>query len=197
MSANAAASVHPSSPATDLALVAVFAALIAAFALTPGIPMALGVPITLQSLAVALTGMVLGARRGFLAVLLYLVVGFAGLPVFANGGAGLGMFAKASIGYLLGFPLGAALCGFLSYRFLGRARRPAWIWLFVAGLAATVLVIHPAGIVGMAAILHLDAGKAVLADLPFLPGDVLKNVAAGLIAAQVHRAFPGLATPRR
>ncbi|MEA5116442.1 MAG: biotin transporter BioY, partial [Propionicimonas sp.] len=65
--------------AADLALVAVFAALIAVFALTP-IPVGvIGVPITLQTLAVALAGLVLGGWRGFLATLLYVVVGLAGL----------------------------------------------------------------------------------------------------------------------
>ena len=49
--------------------------------------------------------------RGFLAILLYLVVGFAGLPVFAGGAAGLGVLAKPSIGYLLAFPIGAAVTG--------------------------------------------------------------------------------------
>ena len=197
MSANASTSIRPSSRATDLALVAVFAALLAVFALTPGIPLAIGVPITLQGLAVALTGMVLGPRRGFLAVLLYLVVGFAGLPVFANGGAGLGMFAKASIGYLLAFPLGAALCGFLSYRLLAAGRRVAWAWLAAAGAAGSLLVIHPAGMVGLAAVLHLNPGAAFAADMPFVPVDIAKCLVAGLIAAQVHRAFPGLAAPRR
>ena len=197
MSANAATSVRPSSPATDLALIAVFAGLISAFALAPAIPIgALGVPITLQTLAVALTGMVLGAKRGFLAVLLYLVVGFAGLPVFAGGAAGLGVFAKPSIGYLLSFPFAAALTGFLSYRVLARRRRATWAWLSGAGLVASALLVHPLGILGIALVLHLDAGKALVADLPFWPGDIVKNIAAGLVAAQVHRAFPALAARR-
>ena len=53
--------------AADLALIAVFAALIAAFSLTPAIPIGIGVPITLQTLAVVLAGLVLGPLRGFLA----------------------------------------------------------------------------------------------------------------------------------
>jgi biotin transport system substrate-specific component len=197
MSADAATSVRPSSPATDLALIAVFAGLIAAFALAPAIPIgALGVPITLQTLAVALTGMVLGPKRGFLAVLLYLVVGLAGLPVFAGGAAGLGVFAKPSIGYLLSFPFAAALTGFLSYRILDRRPKGLWAWLAGAGLTASILLVHPLGIAGMATILHLDLRTALIADLPFWPGDVLKNLAAGFVAAQVHRAFPALASRR-
>lgn len=71
-------------PATDIALIAAFAALIAACALLPAIPIAAGVPFTLQTFAVVLTGAVLGAKRGFLAALLYLAVGLIGIPVFAG-----------------------------------------------------------------------------------------------------------------
>lgn len=195
MSNAASTTTRPISRTTDLALIAVFAGLIAAFALAPAIPLGgIGVPITLQTLAVALTGMILGWRRGFLAVLLYIVVGLAGLPIFAGGTAGLAIFAKASVGYLLSFPFAAALAGFLSYRFLDTAKRPAWLWLFGAGLIASAVLVHPAGIVGISTIAHLDLGKAVLADLPFLPGDIVKNLLAALIAAQVHKAFPQLAS---
>src|SRR5687768_11898106 len=99
---------------TDLALIAGFAALIAICALLPAIKVGAGiVPITLQTFGVLLAGAVLGARRGFLAVVLYLVVGAAGLPVFSGGAAGVAVFAGPTAGYLLGFPLAAGFCGFL------------------------------------------------------------------------------------
>ena len=69
-------------------------------------------------------------------------------------------------------------------------------WLAGAGLTASILLVHPLGIAGMATILHLDLRTALIADLPFWPGDVLKNLAAGFVAAQVHRAFPALASRR-
>ena len=114
-----------SSTATDLALVAVFAALIAAFSLTPAIPIGIGVPITLQTLAVVLAGLVLGPWRGFLATVLYLAVGFAGLPVFAGGAAGIAVLSKPSIGYLLAFPVGAAVAGLLAKLFVHLAAPPS------------------------------------------------------------------------
>lgn len=194
MTTSANTSVRPTSAATDLALIAVFAGLIAAFALLPAIPLGgIGVPITLQTLAVALTGLVLGPKRGFLATLLYLAVGFAGLPVFAGGKAGLGVFAGPTIGYLLSFPLMAALAGFLAYRVLRSPRRMTWLWLAGCGVVASVTLNHTLGILGLVLIAHLDVGKAILGDLVFLPGDIAKNLAAGFIAAQVHRAFPALA----
>ena len=83
---------------TQVAVTGVFAALIAVAAMLPPIPVGgFGVPITLQTFAVMLTGIVLGARLGFLAVLLYLVVGLAGLPVFSGFSGGLGVLALSLI----------------------------------------------------------------------------------------------------
>ena len=68
---------RPRSAGTDIALVAVFAALIAAFAMMPPVPVGpLGVPITLKTFSIALCGMVLGPWRGFAATLLYVVLLF-------------------------------------------------------------------------------------------------------------------------
>ena len=77
--------------ATDLGLIAVFAALVAGSALIAAIPVGgLGVPITLQTLAVMLTGLALGPGRAFAAVGLYTLLGLAGLPIFSGGRSGLG-----------------------------------------------------------------------------------------------------------
>jgi biotin transport system substrate-specific component len=80
--------------ATDLGLIAVFAALVAGSALIAAIPVGgLGVPITLQTLAVMLTGLALGPGRAFAAVGLYTLLGLAGLPIFSGGRSGLGILA--------------------------------------------------------------------------------------------------------
>src|SRR5215218_3913580 len=101
--------------ATDLGLIGVFAALVAGSALVPGIPAGgLGVPITLQTLAVMLTGLVLGPGRAFAAVGLYVLLGLAGLPIFSGGRSGLGILAGPSAGYILAFPLAAAAVGWLT-----------------------------------------------------------------------------------
>ncbi|MFT4295973.1 MAG: biotin transporter BioY [Micropruina sp.] len=182
-------------PTTDLALIAVFAALIAAFSVVPGVPIG-PVPITLQTLAVALTGLVLGPWRGFAATMLYLVVGFAGLPVFAGGTGGFGVLGKPSIGYLLSFPIAALVAGALARRLAGRASRLRTLWLFLSGLGASVLIVHPAGIAGLMLVAHLDLAKAIATDLVFWPGDVAKNLVAAGIAAAVHTAFPALLARR-
>ena len=185
------------SAATDIALIASFAALIAACALLPAISVGGAVPITLQTFAVMLTGAVLGARRGFLAVLLYLAVGAIGLPVFSGGAAGLAPFAGPSVGYLVAFPLAAAATGFFVERLPRRRIATSIPLVFLAGLAASFIFIHPLGILGMAWRLDLTIPQAFIADLAFWPGDVIKNILMALVATAVHRAFPALLPARR
>ncbi|MDR1386078.1 MAG: biotin transporter BioY [Propionibacteriaceae bacterium] len=180
------------SPVHDVALVAVFAALIAALALAPAVPIGVGVPITLQTLGVALAGAVLGPWRGGLACLLYQAVGFAGLPVFAGGAAGLGVLAQPSAGYLLAFPLAAVVVGGSARVVLKRSRRWRPAKLTLAALTGSILVIHPAGVVGIALNAHLAWPQAMLADLVYWPGDLIKSSLVGFVAAAVHRAFPAL-----
>jgi biotin transport system substrate-specific component len=180
---------------TDLALVAVFAALVAACTLVPAIPVGIGVPITLQTLGVMLAGLVLGPVRGFLAVLLYVVVGLAGLPVFAQGGAGLGNLVKPSAGYLLAFPLGALVTGAIAMwtRDL-RVWRP--LTLAASAIVGGILVVHPLGILGLMVNAKLSLAKAFAVDLVFLPGDLAKVAIAAAVATAVHKAFPVLLTSR-
>ena len=107
--------------ATDLAQIAVFAALIAAL----GLPGALylggtAVPITFQTLGVMLAGAILGARKGFLSVLLFLALVAAGLPLLSGGRGGLAVFVGPSVGYLAGWLLGVVVIGWLTARLLPR-----------------------------------------------------------------------------
>ena len=181
-----------SSPSRDIALVAAFAALISASAYIGAIPVgSAGVPITLQTLTVMLAGCVLGPLRGFSAVTLYLALGAVGLPVFAEHSSGIGVFSGPSGGYLLSFPIAAALGGFL-VAYVARERRTRAIVVFFCSLAASVLVIHPLGILGM--MLHFDVSflEAASWDVPFWLGDLVKTSIVAMIAAEVHRAFPQL-----
>ena len=104
------------STGADLALIAVFAALIAVLGLIPKITLAFGVPITAQSLGVMLCGTVLGARRGALAVGLFLLLVALGLPLLAGGRGGLGVFASPTVGFLVGFPVAAFVTGWITER---------------------------------------------------------------------------------
>lgn len=178
---------------TDIALIAAFAALIAVCAILPAINVGAGiVPITLQTFAVLLAGAVLGPTRGALAVLLYLAVGAAGLPVFAGGAAGIGVFAGASAGYLVGFVPAAFLCGLLVSSLPRRSTGVSIVLVFLSGLVSSALFIHTLGIAGMVLRADLSWTEAWNVDKVFWIGDTVKNLLMALVATAVHRAFPNL-----
>ncbi|MDP9984187.1 biotin transport system substrate-specific component [Pseudarthrobacter oxydans] len=183
--------------ATDLGLIAVFAALVAGSALIAAIPVAgMGVPITVQTLAVMLTGLALGPGRAFAAVGLYVLLGLAGLPIFSGGRSGLGVLAGPSAGYIIGFVFAATAAGWLTVlvlrRTAGRPGRLRAVLLFAAAMVSSIIFVHGLGILGMMVNAKLDFSKAFLADLVFYPGDVIKNVLAVTIALALHKAFPDL-----
>jgi biotin transport system substrate-specific component len=183
--------------ATDLGLIAVFAALVAASALVAAIPVGgLGVPITLQTLAVMLTGLALGPGRAFAAVGLYTLLGLAGLPIFSGGRSGLGILAGPSAGYIIGFPLAAAVVGWLAAIVIRRTLKYRGVSLFAAAMVTSIVVVHALGVLGMMVNAKLDLSKAFLADLPFYPGDIIKNVLAVTVALALHKAFPDLLVRR-
>lgn len=185
------------SVATDLALIATFAAFIAVCAVLPAIVVpGLAVPVTLQTFAVLLAGALLGPRRGALAVLLYLAVGLAGFPVFSQGVGGLAVLGRPSLGYLLAFPAAAALVGLVVHRV--RTTAPARRALVVLGATslATIAVVFPLGIAVMGARLGMSWTEAIAAGLVFLPGDMVKNVLVALVAPAALRAFPQLTGDR-
>lgn len=186
--------------AQSVALVAVFTALLVAAAVVPGIPLGgFGVPVTLQTLAVMLTGLVLGPVRGGLAVLLYLVLGFVGLPVFSLGQSGLQVLSGPTAGYLVSFVVAAVVVGLAARVVVRRTRAAVWLpLLLVASVVTSLVVVHALGVAGLMVNLKLPLAAAVGADLPFLPGDLLKDAVAVLAAVAVHRAFPDvLVRPRR
>lgn len=183
--------------ATDLALIAVFAAIVAGSALIAAIPVGgLGVPITLQTLAVMLTGLALGPGRAFAAVGLYLLLGFAGLPIFSGGRSGLGVLAGPSAGYIFGFLLAATAVGALTVvvlrRTAARSAKLRAVLLFSAAMVSSIVFVHGLGILGMMLNAKLSLSAAFLADLAFYPGDVIKNILAVTVALTLHKAFPDL-----
>ncbi|MDX1784913.1 biotin transporter BioY [Roseovarius sp. ZX-A-9] len=177
----------------NVALIALFAALIAALGLIPKVTLGFGVPITAQSLGVMLCGTVLGARRGTLAVLLFLLLVAIGLPLLAGGRGGLGVFTSPTVGFLVGFPLAAFVTGLITERW-----RAAPLTL-VAGIAAAVggiVVLYGVGIAGLALVLGKSLPEAALLVAVFIPGDMLKAAVAGMLTSALARARPAAVLSR-
>ncbi len=169
----------------DLVLVGLFTALIAigAFIKLP-IPY---LPLTLQVLFVLMAGLMLGKRLGALSALVYLLVGLAGVPVFANGG-GLGYFAQPSFGYLLSYPVAAFLVGMIAER--RRAMTP--LLAASAGLIG-VVVIYLIGVPYLYLIVTRVLGKALSYQtliskyvIAFLPADLVKVAIAAIVVPPVY-----------
>lgn len=175
----------------EIAYVAVFAALIVALTLFPAIEIGISpVPITLQTFAVALAAMLLGARRGALTVLTYLALIAIGLPVAAGYVGGLGVLAGPTGGFLVGFVPQALVVGAVAT--WATRRSVSAPRLMLAGLAG-MPVVYALGTLWLMVVTGMGPGAALAAAVaPFLIGDVLKNALAAVVAAGALRALPDL-----
>lgn len=169
--------------------IALIAAVIAVLGLLPGVvlPIAAGVPVTAQTLGVMLAGIVLGPRRGALAVLLFLFVVLLGAPLLSGGRGGLGVLFGPSVGFLLGFVPAAFVTGLLMQRL---KRLPVFAAALTAAIGGGIVVEYACGIVGLMAVARMSVGQAIVATAVFIPGDVLKALATAFVAEASFRAYP-------
>ena len=160
----------------------VLGALIVAAAAQFAVPVPLSpVPMTLQPLAVLVVGGLFGAAEGLSALVLYLILGALGLPVFAGGGAGPLHLIGPTGGYLLAFPVAAAVTGAL----VGRS--PRSVVRVLLACAAGMVLIHIGGVAQLALLGRDPALAFRVGFVPFLTGDLLK---VGLAAAVILAVGP-------
>lgn len=174
----------------SLALVSLFAALVAVLGLIPKIDLPLGVPITLQTLGVMLAGCMLGPRRGLQALVLFLGAVALGLPLLSGGRGGLGVFASPSVGYLVAWPVGAFVAGLVMAGLPTGTPRRAAASAFVASLVGGLLVVHASGVVGLVLVAKMSWLQAATATLVFVPGDLIKCVITAMLVHTVARGMP-------
>jgi biotin transport system substrate-specific component len=150
-------------------------ALASQFALPlPGTP----VPLTLQPLVIVLAGLVIGPMDAAMAMVLYLGLGAAGLPVFQPIGApGLARLLGPTGGYLLAYPVAAAVAGWLG------AGRESFASRALAAMAG-ILVLYVGGIAQLAVLTGSLATAALVGALPFVAADAVKALAAAAIAGR-------------
>ncbi len=152
------------------------------------------VEISFQTMFVITAGLLLGARDGALACLIYVVMGLLGLPVFTQGGGPAYVF-KPSFGYLIGFPLGALVAGAVCSH-----SRPTRGRAFVAALVG-MIPIYVLGVMYQELILYYYSGytlAAVLSGLPAIGVLALKDsVLLGVVSALYPALYKALGLRRK
>lgn len=174
----------------SIALVALFAALLAVMGLIPKIDLPLGVPITLQTLGVMLAGCLLGPWRGLQAMLLFMVAVAVGLPLLSGGRGGLGAFFAPTSGYLIGWTAAALVTGWIMAALPKSTPLRAAGSAFVASAVGGIVVLHAFGIAGLVWIAKLPLEQAFWGDLVFVPGDLIKCGLTALVVHSIARALP-------
>jgi len=173
----------------NIALVTVFAGFIAASTIWGGVELAAGVPITLQTFAVLLAGAVLGPWRGLASVAIYLILGSAGLPIFAGHTVGATAWFSFSAGFLIGFLPAAFVTGWI-VRGLRQRNALTFAGAFGAAVIGGILVLYPIGWGYFAWKTGSSFDATVLIAVPFVIGDLIKCALVALVATAVHRAYP-------
>lgn len=184
----------------NLTHIALFAALIAILGLIPGITLAAGVPVTAQSLGIMLCGTVLGAKRGGLAAMLFVVLVLAGLPLLTNFRGGISVLYGPSAGFVLGFPIAAFVAGWV----VERKSIPIGPAASLGALIGGIIVLYAIGIPVMSARMTEEQLVKTFAEVPsyrdfplmaglaalYLPGDIIKVVLAGVVTHNLARMRP-------
>jgi len=165
----------PRSRTLGIVIVAAALALASQIALPlPGTP----VPLTLQPFVVVLAGLLIGPLDAAAAMVLYLVAGAAGAPVFAPMGApGLARLLGPTGGYLLAYPVAAAVAGWLG------AGRERFVTRLIAALAG-ILVLYVGGLSQLVIITGSLAAATVIGVLPFAAADLVKAIVAAALSGR-------------
>lgn len=174
----------------SLALVALFAALMAVFGLIPKIDLPFGVPITIQTLGVMLAGCLLGPGRALLAMLLFLLAVALGMPLLSGGRGGFAAFLSPSAGFLVGFAVGAPVTALVMRALPGKRPLALALQAFAASLLGGVVGLYACGIAGLVWLAHLTVWQATVASLVFIPGDLIKCALCALLVHTVARGVP-------
>ncbi len=166
----------------ELCQIGVFAAVIAA--LSPlSIPLPLGVSITPQTFIIPLAGVMLGAKKGTLATVVYILLGALGLPIFSNFAGGLGVVFGPTGGYIYSFPLLAFLPGFAAER----KNYPLLAVCLFLGLSLNLLC----GTLVYAWMTQKSFALAFAACFtPFIPASIVKGILAGVLGVRGAKLLP-------
>ncbi|WP_455544480.1 biotin transporter BioY [Intestinibacter sp.] len=165
----------------EIILCGLFAALISILAQI-SIPLPFTtVPLTLQVFGIAITGLILGYKCGFIATLIYLILGGIGIPVFAQFSGGIGVLFGPTGGFLLGYPLMAFIIGYVREKFQSQI-------LTAISMVVGLAIIYTSGTI----MFSFVTGNTIIQSLlycvvPFVAVDLLKLVLATVIGETVNK----------
>ena len=170
----------------DICYAGLFAAVIAVMAQI-SIPMPLGVPMTMQTFAITLAAVVLGAKLSALSSLIYLILGAVGIPVLANFSGGFDKFVGPTGGFLISFPLMAFIIGW------GAEHRKDFKGAYVLALIVGTVVNYVVGVALFCVVTNGSVAAGITACvLPLIPTAIIKAVLASVIGFGVKSRIPGL-----
>lgn len=150
------------------------------------IPTPWGVPFTLQTFAMALSGYVLGKVYGTASSALYVLLGLIGIPVYAGMSAGPGVLVGATGGYIWGFIIMTFLCGIAAEQKNTTSGNILKVVISLLGLAAC----HVPGIIQLKFVTKMSFGQAALVgSVPYLLKDIISMIIAYIIAVAVTKAL--------
>lgn len=170
----------------DICYSGLFAAVIAIMAQI-SIPMPGGVPMTMQTFAITLAAVVLGAKLSTVSSVIYLLLGAVGVPVLANFSGGFDKFIGPTGGFLISFPLMAFIIGW------GADHRHAFRGAYVLALIIGTIANYVVGTAMFCVLMNSSIAAGVTACvLPFIPTAVIKAVLATVIGFLVRKRIPGI-----
>ncbi|MCL1830190.1 MAG: biotin transporter BioY [Oscillospiraceae bacterium] len=142
------------------------------------------VPLSLANLTIMLSGVLCGVIDGTLAVIMYILLGMVGLPIFAGFNSGIGVILGPTGGYIMGYPILAFLVGYLSRVFSRRLKR---FTAHLISMAIGLIVLYLFGCSWYILTTGVSVTAAIsVTIIPFLPGDLLKAVTASTLALRYY-----------
>lgn len=168
----------------EMCYIAMFTAVIAIMAQI-SIPLPLGVPLTMQTFAITLAAVVLGAKFSTYSTVIYLLLGAIGVPVLANFSAGLDKFVGPTGGFLISFPIMAFIIGY------GAEHKDMFKGAFVVFLILGTVANYVVGVAMFCALTQNSVATGISACvLPFIPTAIIKAIVASEVGFIIRKRLP-------
>ncbi len=170
----------------ELILCSIFAALTSILAQV-SIPIPITtVPLTLQIFAVSITGLILGSKCGFISILIYLLIGSIGIPVFANFSGGAAVLFGPTGGYLLGLPIMSFIIGYIR-------EKSSSPFIVIIGMLLGLILDYTTGTLMFATITGNTIYQSIIyCVVPFIVLDLMKIVLAYIVGSTVSKRVSSL-----